>query len=123
MASKNQVAGRAKVRINGALLETAGDTVLELGGSSREPVEGDYEGGAFKRGTVKPAKLEVNVLNKKSFSAVAFYNIEDATVSVEFDNGKSYVIRGAYAEDAPPMTTSDGKAKGVLYGKPAEELR
>lgn len=123
MASKNQVAGRAKVRINGALLETAGETMLELGGAPREPVEGDYAGGAFKFGTVKPSKLEVSILNKASFSATAFRNIEDATVHIEFDTGKTFVMRGVYAEDAPPMTTSDGKAKGVLYGKPAEELR
>lgn len=122
MVSKNQVAGRAKVRINGVLLDTAGETTLELGGAPREPVEGDYTT-AFKRGTVKPSKLEVTVLNKATFSAAGFAAIEDATISIEFDTGKSYVMREAYAEDAPPMTTSDGKAKGVLYGRPAEEVR
>jgi hypothetical protein len=122
MAGRNQVSGKAKVRIDGAVIDTAGDTVLTLGGPNREPVEGDFDEGAFREGAPRPSKLEINILNKASFSATAFGAIVDATVSVEFDTGKSYVIRGAYAEAAPDMTTADGKAKGVLYGKRAQEL-
>ncbi|PKP89101.1 MAG: hypothetical protein CVT77_18760 [Alphaproteobacteria bacterium HGW-Alphaproteobacteria-16] len=123
MAAKNQVIGKARVRIDGVLLDTAGDTSLEPGGVMREPVEGDFDPSAFREGAPKPAKLDLNILTKGSFSATAFGAIVGATISVEFDNGTSWVIRDAYAEAAPTITTSDGKAKGVLYGKPAEPVR
>lgn len=118
----NQVIGKAKVRIDGALYDTAGDTMLDTGGPNRTPVEGDYEEGAFQEGPVKPSKLEFSALTKDSFSATAFGQIKNATVNVEFDNGKSFVIRQAYSEGRPPMGTSDGKAKCVIYGKAAQEV-
>jgi hypothetical protein len=121
MANPNQVAGRAKVKIDGALLPTAGDTTLDLGGDGREGVEGDYEAGAFKVST-KQAKLETTILSKGSISAAAIGKMSDVTLSVEFDNGKSYVIRHAWSEGPPQMTTSDGKMKPVFYGPPAEEV-
>jgi len=120
--AKNQVIGKAKVKIDGVLYETAGDTVLDPGGPSRTPVEGDYEEGAYQEGPVKPSKLEFNALSKGSFSATAFGLITGATATIEFDNGKSFVVRQAYSESRPSMGTSDGKAKCVLYGKAAEEV-
>lgn len=118
----NQVIGKAKIKIDGTLYETAGDTTLDLGGPNRTPVEGDYEEGAYQEGPAKPSKLDFNALTKISFSATAFGAITGATVSVEFDNGKSYVIRQAYSESRPIMGTGDGKAKCVMYGKAAQEV-
>ena len=123
MANSNRVTGRARVRIDGQLLETAGDTTLDPGGVMRESVPGDYESGAFRQGEPKPAKLDVSILSKASFSPTAFAAIENATVSVEFDTGQSFIIRNAWSEGAPTMQTSDGKAKGVIYGKAAEEVK
>lgn len=123
MANAKQVVGRAKVKIDGQSIDTAGDTTLDPGGVSREPVAGDYEAGAFRQGAPRPAKLDISILAKGGFSAVAFGAIDNATVSVDFDNGRSFILRGAYAEAAPTITTSDGKAKGVLYAEPAEEVR
>ncbi len=123
MANPNRVTGRAKVSIAGAVLATAGDTTLDIGGTMREPVSGDFEAGGFRESEPKPSKLEVNILNKANFDPVAFAAIENETISVEFDTGQTFVIRQAWSEGAPPMTTNDGKAKGVLYGKPAERVR
>lgn len=123
MANPNRVTGRAKIMIDGAEQPVAGDTTLEPGGSSREAVSGDYEAGGFREGEPKPAKVEFSVLAKAAFDPVAFGRIDNATVTVEFDTGQTYIVRGAWSEGAPPMTTSDGKAKCVLYGKPAEAVR
>lgn len=119
----NQVIGKATVTIDGVKYDTAGDTVLDPGGPNRTPVEGDYEEGAFQEGPTKPSKLEFNALTKDSFSATAFGLIKDATVSIDFDNGKSFIVRKAYSEGRPAMGTSDGKAKCVVYGKAAQEVR
>lgn len=122
MANKNQVIGRAKVRVDGALIDTAGDTTFDPGGVTREPVPGDYEAGAFRVSETRPAKLEISILTKGSFSAAQWAAMDNGTISVEFDNGQSWVMRGAYSEGAPSITTSDGKAKAVAMSKPAEQV-
>lgn len=122
MANKNQVIGRAKVKVDGQTLDTAGDTTFDPGGITREPVPGDYEAGAFRESELRPAKLEISLLTKAGFSAMAWGAISDSVISIEFDNGQSWVMRGAYAEGTPPITTSDGKAKAVAYSQPAEQV-
>lgn len=121
MANPNQVAGRAKVTVGGVVLPTAGDTTLDLGGPAREGVDGDYDTGSFKEST-KPSKLETSVLSKSGFDPIWFGNIVNETATVEYDNGQTYLVRQAYSEGRPPMGTSDGKAKCVLMGKPAERV-
>ncbi|PTS73794.1 hypothetical protein DBR17_17745 [Sphingomonas sp. HMWF008] len=123
MANPNQVTGRAKVTIDGALLFTAGDTTLEPGGIKREAVEGDYVAGSWRQGGLMPAKIEVSMLARKDFDPIAFGAIEDATVMVQFDTGQTFVIRQAWSEGPPTMATNDGKSKGVLYGQPAEKVK
>jgi len=122
MTNPNQVVGRAKVKIDGQLYDTGkGNTTLEPGGPSREEVEGDYTAGSFRE-SVKGSKLSFAALTNPGFSAAAFGAISDSTVSVEFDNGVTYVIRHGWAEGRPPMKT-DGTADCVIMGPPAEELR
>lgn len=122
MANSNQVTGRAKIRIDGALVPTGkGNTTLEPGGTMREAVEGDYVSGSFKE-SAAGSKLSFAALTNASFSAIAFGAITNSTVSVEFDNGRSYMIRHAWSEGTPPVKT-DGTADCVLYGPAAEEVR
>lgn len=121
MANPNQVTGRAKVKINGQLQPTSGDTTLMLGGPMREAVDGDYEAGGYKE-MVKGSKVEFSVLSKANFDPVAFGGYTDETVSIEFDTGQSYVIRHAWAEGRPDMAAADGKSKCVLMGPPAEKV-
>ena len=122
MANKNQVIGRAKVKVDGQLLATAGDTTFDPGGTTREPVPGDYEAGAFREAERRPAKLEISLLTNAGFSAPGWGAIVESTISVEFDNGQAWVMRGAYAEGTPSITTNDGKAKAVAYSQPAEQV-
>jgi len=121
MANPNRVVGRAKVKIDGVLQPTAGDTVLTPGGPMREGVEGDYEAGAFREST-KPSKVEFSILAKASFDPIAFGRHEDVTVDIEYDTGQHFVIRHAWAEMAPDMTSADGKAKCSLMGAAAEKV-
>ncbi|MCW3835969.1 phage tail tube protein [Sphingomonas canadensis] len=122
MANPNQVTGRARIKINGAVIPTGkGNTVLEPGGSMREPVEGDYATGSFKE-SAKDAKLTFAALAQAGFSPQEFGALTDATVMVEFDTGVTYIISHAYAESAPPVKT-DGTADCVIYGPTARELK
>lgn len=122
MAGKNQVIKRGKVKIDGQLYETAGNVTLTPGGVTRTPVKGDYTAGAYQE-SLDESKLEFAALTKAGFNAIAFGRITDATVSIEFDNGLSYVIRDGYAEGPPAISGNDGTATCVLYGQPAEQVR
>ena len=121
MANPNRVVGRAKVKIDGSLIPTAGDITLTPGGPKRDDVPGDYDVGGFKESTVA-AKLEFSVLAKSSFDPVAFGRLDDATVDILYDTGQHFVLRHAWAESAPDMGTSDGKAKCVMMSQPAEKI-
>lgn len=123
MANKNQVIGRARVKIDGVLVDTGANSVtLDPGGITREPVPGDYNAGAHRISGTRPAKLDLSILAKSGFSARAWEAMTSATISIEFDTGDAYVMREAYAEGAPPITTSDGLAKAVAYSQPAEQV-
>jgi Phage tail tube protein len=119
--ANNQVAGQARVKIDSALLETDGQTKLEIGGPKREPVMGDYQAGSFRQST-EPSKIEVSVLYKEQTDLAAFRSITDATITIEYDTGAVWVIRGGYYSEVASINQQDGKASLVFMGQPAESL-
>lgn len=120
MANPNQVLGQARIKVDGDTLDTDGEATLDLGGTVREAVAGDYQAGAFKESTA-PSKLECSVLLKGGRSIAAMRLIDNATISFQGDNGQTWMIRNAYCADAITLS-QDGKAKLVFMGPPAEEL-
>lgn len=121
MANKNQVVGQAKIKVDGEIYPTDGSTTMNIGGTSRESVSGDYEAGAFKEMT-NPARCEVTLLYKSGLSLSAIRAIDDATITLETDTGKTWIMRNAYCADAIEFSGSDGKAKVVFMSGPAEEM-
>jgi hypothetical protein len=121
MGNPNQTAGRAKIKVNGAVI-FAGNVKHDPGGVVREAVSGDYVAGAFRMGEPKPSKTEFDALAYKSFSVAAFAAIDDATLSIEYDTGRAFIVRHAWAEGSPSIDAGTGKASCVLMGPPSEEL-
>lgn len=120
MANPNQVTGQMTVKIDGVTYATAGESTLDIGGPVRQPVKGDYEAGAFIEST-EPSKCEVTLLYKKGVSLAALRAIDNATLTLETDNGIVWIVRNAYVADAISFG-QDGKAKAVFQGPPAEEM-
>ena len=120
MANPNQVAGQARVKIDGTQYSTAGETTLDIGGITREPVPGDFEAGGFKEMTA-PAKLEATLLYKGGLGISGLRAINNATVTIEFDTGQTWIVRNGYCADAISIS-QDGKVKVTFGGPPAEEL-
>lgn len=121
VANKNKVVGQVKVRVDGDLLETDGSSTMELGGAKRSSVTGDYQASAFSEST-EPAKCEVNLLMKAGLGLVALSRIDDATLTMETDVGRTYIMRGAYVAEVISFGSNDGKAKVVFMAGPAEEM-
>ena len=107
-----KVWGQVRIKVDGRAYETEGKSSLEMGGVSREPVQADFIAGHFSESTVG-SKLETSVLLTRGVSLAELNAIDDATVTMEADTGQTYVINHAFSE---------GKAKLVLMGPPAEEM-
>ncbi|RHW17204.1 hypothetical protein D1610_11685 [Sphingomonas gilva] len=121
MANRNKVLGQARVKYDGELLETDGQSQMELGGPVRTAVRGDYQAGAFSEATAE-SKLTANVLIKAGLSLVGLRNIDNATVTFEADTGQTYIVRNAYVADVISFSSGEGKAAVVFQGPPAEEM-
>lgn len=120
MANRNQVVGQVTITVDGDRLPTSGEATLDIGGAARENVPGDYEAGAFKE-TTQPSRCEVTLLYKGAVNLSAIRNIDNATITLTTDNGKSWLMRNAYSTE-PPNFGQDGKAKVMFEGPPAEEV-
>ena len=122
MANPNKVVGKCKVTIDGQLLDTDGETEMELGGTTREPVIGDNNAGSF-RAIESASKTTTKLLLKSALSLTALREIDNATLVNKTDVGTTYIVRGAYVQDVISFSSSDGKATVVWGGPAAEEVR
>ena len=120
MANKNIVWSRTRVRIDGVEYETEGKSKLMPGGDKRNEVQGDYVTGKFSVES-QGSKFETTLLVTPNLSVDTLRGWDDVTLSLEFDNGKTYTIPHAYLQETPDM--SDGKAPCVFMGPAAEEIR
>jgi len=119
MANPRKVWGQSRIKVDGRVYDTEGKSTLELGGIARDAVEADFEAGHFTEKTV-PGKIECSVLVTAGISLGELQAIDDATVTMEADTGQTYVIRHAYVSET--VSVSEGKAKLVFMGPPAEEM-
>lgn len=121
MANPNRVAGQATITVDGDKLDTDGQSTLELGGPVRTPVAGDYQAGSFSQ-KEQESKMEVSILMKGGTRIADLREIDNATLTLRTDTGQHWLVRNAYVSDVISISTSDGKAKVVFQGPPAEEL-
>ena len=121
MANPNKVMGRVKITADGQLLETDGSSTIDLGGVSREPVVGDYQAGSFMERD-NASKVDTNLLFKGSLKLADLRAMDNVTLNIAADTGQNFVIRGAYLAEVISFSSSDGKAKTVFMGPPAEEV-
>lgn len=121
MANPQRVTGQVRIRIDGELYPTDGESSMEIGGPVREAVAGDYEAGAFKEMTA-PAKCETSLLYKGGVMLGAIRAIDNATLTLETDTGHTWIMRNAYVAEVISFSGSDGKARVVFQSGPAEQM-
>lgn len=117
-----QFLGRATIRANGQVIESAPGAALDLGGTKRVPVTvGNTIGYAEQ---TAPATLEFETVLKAGQSLDTIRNLKDATVIYEADTGQRFVIRDAFTTDT--ITLKDGEGGNVavkMAGQGAEEVQ
>lgn len=116
-----QFLGRATLRMNGQVIETAKGASLDIGGVKRNPVvAGRMIGWAEE--TV-PAMIEAETSLMAGMSLEAIRDFRNGTAIFECDTGQRYVIADAFVTEA--VTLKDGEGGNVtirIAGLPAEEL-
>ena len=102
-----QLAGKAIIRIDGAVIPTENGAKLNVGGISRK---GERHGGKryHVEEEVNPT-IECNVLITKETDAIALSDVTGATIEFEADTGQHYVMRDADTIDPGEVDTGTGK--------------
>lgn len=117
-----QFLGRATIRANGQVIESAKGASLDLGGTKRNPVTVGRVIG-FSEETM-PAMVELETALARGQSLEWLRNLTGATVIYECDTGQRFVIRDAFVTEA--ITLKDGEGGNVavkMAGPGAEEVQ
>jgi hypothetical protein len=117
-----QFLGRATIRANGQVIETAKGASLDLGGVKRNPiVSGRLVG--FAEETV-PAMVECETSLRPGMSLETLRSMTGATIIFECDTGQRYVIADAFITDPPTMRDGEGGQIALKFAGPgAEEVQ
>jgi hypothetical protein len=117
-----QFLGRATIRVNGEVIETAKGASLDLGGVKRNSVVVGRVVG-FAEETV-PAVLECETALRPGMSLETLRNATGAVVIFECDTGQRYVMNDAYITETPTMKDGEGGNVTLKFEGPgAVEVR
>ncbi|POA75350.1 phage tail tube protein [Pseudomonas sp. GW531-T4] len=98
-----KVAGTAYIKVDGMQLTVTGGAEAPLSDKKRETV---YPG-FFKEEPLAPY-LKMTVLHTPDLTIKTLTEGKDMTITCEFNNGKVYVLSGAYMVDEPVSKGDDG---------------
>lgn len=98
-----QLTGKATVKVDGSELLTDVDSTLNVGGVSREPVNGP-RGPQGYRETPEAPTLTTTVRHTADTDLIALSRITGATVIHQTDTGDAYLLRKAYVTDTVEMS-------------------
>ena len=98
-----RVTGVFDVHVGGALLRTMqGATVSGIGGIQRQAVVGHQPWG-YAQVPVAPG-LEAKVAHTADLDVAALAAVDDDTVTVSTDTGRTFILRHAFHTEAPSLT-------------------
>ncbi len=115
------LAGKAYIRVDGALLRTNPGATIDCGGHERSPVKSTWGLHGYSE-MVKEATLECEFSVAAGEPIASYGEITNATIMFEADTGQRLVIREAWASEPVTATEGDGGQVSVKFmGQPAEE--
>lgn len=116
-----QLLGRATIRVDGRVIETAKGASLDLGGTKRNPIVYGRKVG-YAEETMN-AMIEGETSLEEGMTLEDLRNIAGAVVTFACDTGQSYVVRDAFITDTINLKDGDGGNIAIkIAGMPAEEI-
>ncbi len=116
--SKNQITGKATIRVDGKTYKTMDGATITPGGISREAVKGDVVHG-YKESIQEPT-LDCKLAHTAEISLIALGKFTDATVEFETDTGVIIIMRESWTVEPPSM--SGGEVDLKMAAMSADEL-
>lgn len=114
-----QYFGRAKITVDGLLLDTEKGAKISLGGPVRKRREGSHRVGFTVEFKASAIECEIGVTKDTPIEKLR--NIVGATVQFQCDTGQTFLVRNAFNEPEFEVTEGEGgKTKVILVGDPAE---
>lgn len=108
-----KVAGTVYVKVDGQQLVTTGGAECPVGDVMRETIEGTV---GYYSEMERVPYVKIDALHTPDFPLEVIANGTDMTVQVEFQNGKTYVLTGAYLIGETVSTGDDGKVSLEFHG-------
>jgi len=120
---KNRRAGRIWVRVNGKMLEAKGNYTINPGQDKREAVLGADGVHGYKE-TPQVAYIEGAMTDHPDLGVADFVNITGSTVTLQLNNGKTWVLEDAWYAGEGNITTEEGEIAVRFESRnPATEMR
>jgi hypothetical protein len=114
-----QFLGRATIRVNGRVIESAKGASLDVGGTKRNPVTVGRVVGWSEE--TMPAMVECETSLRSGMSLETFRNMAGVTLIFECDTGQRYVINDAFLTDTPTMKDGEGGNVTLKFSGPSAE--
>lgn len=116
-----KVAGKAYFRIDGVQYQLRGNLTLSLAPVERETIVGMDSVHGYKE-MPRSAFVELDITDSSGLSLAFLAAITDATITVELNNGKRYILPNAWATTAAELDVGEGSMKIRFEAATMQEL-
>ena len=121
MGQNTRRAGILFVKVNGERIDVKGSWTVGLGTPKREAIVGSDGVHGYKEMPQVPY-IEGTATDRSDLDLKALFNVTDATVTVEFANGKHGVLSGAWYAGDGTVTSEEGEVAMRFEGLNYEEF-
>ena len=113
--------GTAFLTVDGRQYDLRGNWTVSTDAFEREGIAGqDTVHGFLERPRVP--FMSGDITDGEGLSLVELQNIRNATVTLQLNNGKSYVLRNAWTAEARELNTNDAQMSVRFEGMRGEEI-
>jgi len=120
---KNRRAGRIWFKVNGKMIEAKGNFTIGPGQDKREAIPGADGIHGYKE-IPQVAYIEGAITDSPDLDIVDFVNITNATVTLELNNGKTWILEDAWYAGEAKITTGEGEIAVRFESRhPATEMK
>lgn len=113
-----QVTGKAKVRIDGQIIESENGATLNPGGTPREP--SSHGGKTYYTESDAPPSLKFKIMLTKDIDVTDVGKWKDKTVTFQADTGQRYLMRRGFTVNVVEHGTTSADVE--MSGDRAEKV-
>lgn len=115
------IGGTAYIKVDGQQFAVKGSLIVKCGDIEREGIAGQDGVHGFLENHIVP-EITLTISDGLDVLLEDLQLIEDATVTAELINEKSYVLRNAWLQNRPELNSQDGEMDLVFQGMSCNEI-